>query len=338
MEADLLESERADKHQRTVALGIRNVLCVPLGLIRYVDRAEGPADERRIGVLYLDSREKGILLSSQTQAALETLATEAAVAIEKAQLYRATLEKARLEQEMRTAAEIQQALLPGRTHLGSYFDAAAETLPCRAIGGDFFDYVDLPGGGFGFTLGDVAGKGPPAALLGAMLQGMFASQAFVAGGPATTIARVNAALFRRAVEARFVTLLYGVLYPDGQLTYCNAGHNPPILMGKDGIRRLDKGGLILGLFDHIEFDEETLIMQPGDPLVVFSDGISEALNPQGEEFGDLRIVETRTQGPVGDDAQAKLRTWFAGVGEFTVGAPQSDDITALVICYRGTGG
>ena len=79
-------------------------------------------------------------------------------------------------------------------------------------------------------------------------------------------------------------------------------------------------------------------MQPGDPLVVFSDGISEALNPQGEEFGDLRIVETRTQGPVGDDAQAKLRTWFAGVGEFTVGAPQSDDITALVICYRGTGG
>ena len=188
------------------------------------------------------------------------------MAIENAQLDRVTLEKARLEQEMRTAAEIQQALLPGRTHLGSYFDAAAETLPCRAIGGDFFDYVDLPGGGFGFTLGDVAGKGPaPPALLGVMLQGMFASQAFAAGGPATTIARVNAALFRRAVEARFVTLLYGVLYPDGQLTYCNAGHNPPILMGKDGIRRLDKGGLILGLFDHIEFDEETLIMQPGDP-------------------------------------------------------------------------
>ena len=105
--------------------------------------------------------------------------------------------------------------MPSRTHHGRYFAAAAETLPCRAIGGDLFDYVDLPDGGFGFTLGDVADKGPPPALLGAMLQGMFASQAFAAGGPAETIARINTALFRRAVEARFVTFLYGVLYPDG---------------------------------------------------------------------------------------------------------------------------
>ena len=334
MEADLLESTLADQHQRTVALGIRNVLCVPLRLMRYVDSVQGAADERRIGVLYLDSREKGTLLSSQTQAALETLATEAAVAIENAQLYRASLEKARMEQEMRTAAEIQQALLPSPAHEGGYFDLAAETIPCRAIGGDFFDYVDLVDGEFGFTLGDVAGKGPPAALLGAMLQGMLVSQASAAAGPAETMTRINTALLRRAVEARFVTLLYGVLSPDGRLTYSNAGHNPPFLLGADGMRRLDKGGLILGLFDDITFEEETLILRPGDLLVVFSDGVSEALNPQGEEFGDHRIIETLTKMPAGD-ARAGLKALIASVREFTAEAPQSDDVTALVISYRG---
>ena len=142
--ADLLDGELANVHTGTVALGIRNVLCVPLRLVRYLDQAEAVGEERRIGVLYLDSREKGSLLSSSTRAALETLATEAAVAIENARLYRETMEKARMEQEMRIAAEIQQALLPkaGRSRRLSS-SAAAASLPCRSIGGDFYDYVDL---------------------------------------------------------------------------------------------------------------------------------------------------------------------------------------------------
>ena len=111
--------------------------------------------------------------------ALETLATEAAVAIENARLYRETMEKAKMEQEMRIAAEIQQALLPKAGRAGAFFSAAAASLPCRSIGGDFYDYVDLPDGAFGFALGDVAGKGPPAALLSAMMQGIFAAQAAV---------------------------------------------------------------------------------------------------------------------------------------------------------------
>ena len=133
-------------------------------------------------MLYLDSREKGTLQSPSTAGALETLANEAAVAIENAKLYRSALERAKLEQEMRTAAEIQQALLPVSRWVARFFDAAAEMMPCRAIGGDFFDYVDLPEDGFGFALGDVSGKGPPAALLGAMLQGSLAAQAFASAG------------------------------------------------------------------------------------------------------------------------------------------------------------
>ena len=141
------------------------------------------------------------------------------------------MEKARMEQEMRIAAEIQQALLPeGGASRARSSSAAAASLPCRSIGGDFYDYVDLPTGAFGFALGDVAGKGPPAALLSAMMQGMFAAQAATSDSPSQTIARVNIALYRRGIESRFVTLMYGALQPDGRLTYCNAGHNPPLVI------------------------------------------------------------------------------------------------------------
>jgi len=127
--ADLLDGDLANVHMGTVALGIRNVQCVPLKLVRYVDRADDVAGERRIGVLYLDSREKGTFLSGSTRGALETLATEAAVAIENARLYRETMEKAKMEQEMRIAADIQQALLPKAGHAGAFFRTAASSLP-----------------------------------------------------------------------------------------------------------------------------------------------------------------------------------------------------------------
>ena len=334
--ADLLDGELANVHMGTVALGIRNVLCVPLKLVRYLDRAEAAEDERRIGVLYLDSREKGILLSNSTRTALETFATEAAVAIENARLYRETMEKARLEQEMRIAAEIQQALLPKMARDAAYFTAAAASLPCRSIGGDFYDYVDLPDGAVGFALGDVAGKGPPAALLSALMQGMFAAQAARSEPPSTTMSRVNLALYRRGIESRFVTLMYGALSPNGSLTYCNAGHNPPLIIsGKgDNVRRLECGGPIVGLFEGAPYDEETVSLAPGDWLIVFSDGVSEALSAAGDEYGEARIV-TVVQMNASAEPQQMLEALFADVREFATGAAQSDDITAMVLRYRG---
>jgi serine phosphatase RsbU (regulator of sigma subunit) len=329
---DLMDGDLANVHMGTVALGIRNVHCVPLKLVRYVDRADELAGERRIGVLYLDSREKGKFTSGSTHAALETLATEAAVAIENARLYRETMEKARMEQEMRIAAEIQQALLPKAGRVGAFFRAAAASLPCRSIGGDFFDYVDLPGGSFGFALGDVAGKGPPAALLSAMMQGIFAAQAASNDGPSQTIGRVNLALYRRGIESRFVTLMYGALQPDGQLTYCNAGHNPPLVVGASGVRRLETGGPIVGLFEGALFAEETVALTPGDWLIVFSDGVSEAMSAGGDEYGEARILET-VQRQMAADPPTMLQAIFADVRTFTKGAAQSDDITALVLRF-----
>jgi sigma-B regulation protein RsbU (phosphoserine phosphatase) len=336
--ADLLDGELASVHMGTVALGIRNVLCVPLRLVRYLDRAEAVGEERRIGVLYLDSREKGILMSHSTRAALETLATEAAVAIENARLYRETMEKARMEQEMRIAAEIQQALLPKMGRSGSFFNAAAASLPCRSIGGDFYDYVDLPTGALGFALGDVAGKGPPAALLSAMMQGMFAAQAATSDSPSQTIARVNMALYRRGIESRFVTLMYGALRPDGRLTYCNAGHNPPLVISSRGgalsVRRLECGGPIVGLFETATYDEETVTLVKGDWLIVFSDGVSEAMSLTAEEYEEERIVKC-VEKNIALEPRRMLEALFTDVRDFTRGAPQSDDITAMVLRYGG---
>jgi len=332
--ADLLDGDLANVHMGTVALGIRHVLCTPLKLVRYLDKADMPNVEKRIGVLYLDSRERGALLSRAARAALETLATEAAVAIENARLYRETLEKARMEQELRIAAEIQQALLPEPRRKGEFFEAVGQSVPCRSIGGDFFDYVDLPNGAFGFAVGDVAGKGAPAALLTAVLQGVFASQASSGSSPSETLSRVNIALIRRAIESRFATALYAIIGPKGELTYCNAGHNPPMVFGKDGVQRLEKGGLILGLFEHATFEEGTATLDPGDLLVAFSDGVTEALSTEGEEYGEQRLLDC-VQANRDKSVAELLDSIFASVREFTAGAVQSDDVTALVLRYDG---
>jgi phosphoserine phosphatase RsbU/P len=330
--ADLLEGELPAVHTGTIALGIRHVFCIPLRLVHYVDRADGPAEEKRIGVLYLDSRERGTLASAAARAGLETLATEAAVAIENARLYRETMEKVKMEQELRIAAEIQQGLLPPPAWSSDYFDAFGTTVPCRAIGGDFFEYLRMVDGSAGFVVADVSGKGAPAALLTAVTQGVLATQTSFGGGPAAALARVNEILIRRAVGSRFVTLFFAALSKDGRLTCCNAGHNPPFLVSGTTVRRLEAGGLICGLFEKATYEEETLQLQPGDVLVMFSDGISEALNSAGEEFGDHRILEC-----VNRNAQANasrtLECLVQTVKGFAAGTMQSDDMTAVVVRY-----
>lgn len=332
--SDLHDANLAGMHLGTVALGIRHVLCAPLRLVRYVDETGTAPEQKRIGVLYLDSREKGKLLTTATRHGLETLATEAAVAIENARLYKETLEKARTDQELKIAAEIQQALLPPGNYAGAGFSAAGASLPCRAVGGDFFDYLELPDGSFGVVIGDVAGKGPGAALLTAAVQGMFVGQALIGGGPGAALASVNRSMIRRAIQSRFVTMMYGVLSPSGTLTYSNGGHNPPFLITKDGVKRLETGGLILGLFGHAQYEEETLQMEPGDIVVVFSDGVSEAVDKAGEEFGDDRILSAVTA-CADRDPKCLLEALLEEVKKFSAGTPQRDDVTVVMVRYSG---
>lgn len=332
--ADLLDDQLAGAHEGTVALGIRHVVCVPLNYVHYVESADARAEDRRIGVLYLDSRSRGRLASGTTKTSLETLAAEASVAIENARLYREQLEKMRLDSELRIAAEIQRALQPKPTARLPFVEACAAAVPCRSIGGDFFDYLDDVGTSFGFTVGDVAGKGPPAALLSALMQGMFATYAYELDQPAHTVAYINTALCRRGIESRFVTIVLASVAEDGTLTYCNGGHNPPFVISATGVRRLEAGGPVIGLIEMAPFEQESLTLSPGDVVVAFSDGVSEAMSQSGEEFGDERLVDVARAG-VGLPVEEQVDRIVSAVRDFTRGAPQSDDITVMVVRYLG---
>jgi steroid delta-isomerase-like uncharacterized protein len=255
-------------------------------------------------------------------------------AIASARLYRGILERAQLQRDVRVAAEIQRALLPDRRYRSATVDIAAISVPCRAIGGDFFDYFELADGAVGFVVGDVSGKGPPAALLTAVLQGILAVHAYGGESPAATVERVNQALARRAIEARFATMFYGVMTRDGRLRYCNAGHNPPAIVNASGCRRLGIGGLIVGAFKDAVFAEGDVQLTSGDTLFAFSDGITEAVNRGGDEFGDDRLIATVA---AANDLElpALVDAVFDRVREFTGDAPQGDDMTALALRYVG---
>jgi sigma-B regulation protein RsbU (phosphoserine phosphatase) len=317
----------------TVALGIRHVMCAPLRLIRYLDRADMPSDPKMIGELYLDSREKGTILSPHTRTALDTLATEAGVAIENARLYRETLEKAKIEHELRIAAEIQRSLLPPGRHDGAYYQGSGTSLPSRSIGGDFFDFNEMVDGSFGFMLGDVSGKGPAAALLTAKIQGLFVAQ-LGEGTPSSTIRRINTGLVKRAIEAKYATMFYATLRDDGQLMYCNAGHNPPIVFGPGGLRRLSSGSMPVGFFEHAPYEDVGEQLKKGDVVVIYSDGVTEALDIHGQEFSEERLIALLQQNHT-SDAQVILDRIVQDVQTFARGAAQHDDVTALVIKYVG---
>jgi sigma-B regulation protein RsbU (phosphoserine phosphatase) len=331
--ADLLDGDLANVHMGTVALGIRHVLCVPLRLVRYLDRADLPSETRTTGVLYLDSREKGSLLSVNTRSALDTLANEAGVAIENARLYRQTLEQARIEHELRIAAEIQRALLPPGRHVGAFYQAIGTSLPSRSIGGDFYDFTDRPDGTFGFAVGDVSGKGPAAALLSAKIQGLLGAQADT-GSPAQISQTVNRGLTRRAIEAKYATLFNATLTVTGLLTFCNAGHNPPFLYSPRGVRRLEAGSMPVGMFSFAEYADSQEQLEPGDVLIVYSDGVTEALDVEGQEFGEERLVAIAAQ-KHSEEAGVILDAIIEAVKTFARGAAQHDDVTAMVVKFTG---
>ena len=337
---DLLEGDDASAHSGTIALGIRHVLSAPLRLVRYLERTGEASPRQYIGVLYLDSRDRGRIVASSARAALEALAGEAALAVENARLYQQGLEKTRLDEELRMASRIQQTLLPDARRTGAFFDIVAASVPSRAIGGDFFDYQALPGGRLGFGLGDITGKGPAAALLASLVQGALASRAADTDAdgdewPRATVEQLNRILLSRRIESRFVTLFLGALSPDGTLAYCNAAQNPPLLFTGGSVARLETGGTIIGAFAEAEYERGVVRLAPGDTLVVFSDGVSEAVDATGEEFGEARVRALVLE-QLHETPERLVRALVERVVAFGQGVGQHDDITVLVL--RATAG
>jgi serine phosphatase RsbU (regulator of sigma subunit) len=244
------------------------------------------------------------------------------------------LEKERLEKELRTAADVQRALLWQTHHRAPWSETVGDSIPCRAIGGDFFAFVDLPSGAVGIMLGDVAGKGPAAALLAALVQGMFDIEAPAGGGPAATLARINRRLAARDLAARYATMTYGVLEPGGGFVYANAGHLPPALVIPGHVSWLTAGGPAVGMFADARFEEERLSLAGGDTLVLFSDGVPDARNRADEEFGQSRLVDSLLAGAAGGPRDV-LDCVLASVRGFCGGADPIDDITVAVTRFTG---
>jgi phosphoserine phosphatase RsbU/P len=273
--------------------------------------------------------------SKATRDSLEAFGTQAAIAIESARLYAESAEKARTDRDLKVAAEIQRALLAEPNYKGTFCDLAATSVPCRTVGGDFYDYLDLAGGAFAFALGDVAGKGPPAALQAAAVQTNFAALAPVSTDPASAMARINAALLRRAVEARFATMFYGVLEEDGTLRYSNGGQEPPVVVRAGGeLLSLEVGGPVLGLLSIATYEFATVQLAPGDLVVVCRDGVTEGRSVVDEEYGRDRMLAALTPCH-GMKPDAALDRLMASVRAFVGTAPQADDITLLVVRYTG---
>ena len=326
-------TEDAARHDDTRAVGIRHVMCVPLRVASRLAEASSESAHRVLGVLYLDGQERSRMRSSAVLSALEAFATQAALAIESARLYAAAAEKARVDRDLCLAAEIQRSLLGAPAFSGERFELAAVAIPCRTIGGDFYDYLELGDGSLAFALGDVAGKGPPAALLAAVVQSNFVAQAAIGTDPGQTTTRVNTTMLRRPIEARFATMFHGVLAKDGRLSYCNAGQEPAIVVGRDGLVWLDAGGPVLGLFTVEGYECATVQLKPDDLVVVYSDGVTDAANLGGDDFGRERLVEAIAGGH-GTKPETLLERVLDAVRTFSRDAPQADDMTVLVLRYR----
>jgi serine phosphatase RsbU (regulator of sigma subunit)/DNA-binding response OmpR family regulator len=333
---DLDIDGQPEDHSATRRLGLRSVSCVPLRYLSVHDMDNISSGDHAvtIGVLYVDSSSVGSGFSKSRIYALETLASEAAMAIYNARLYRDSEDKRRMEEQLAFAREIQQALLPPSDRALAYVQACGQIRPCHEVGGDYFDYFDLDGGRFGFALGDVSGKGMPAALLASLIQGVISAQTVFEAPVLAMISNLNRIVAQRSTSSRFVTFFYGILDPDGNCTYVNAGHNPPLLLDRNGsMKELTVGGMVLGLFPEAQYLSDTVKLQPGDHLVLFTDGVIDALDVEGEEFGMERLkallyANARAAAP---EILARLRE---AVFSFSAQAPQHDDITIMILGFR----
>ena len=263
----------------------------------------------------------------QTGFALENTRLTAAVASEVAQ-------REKLNREVEIAREVQQRLFPQKLPPIPGLDYSGACRPALGVGGDYYDFLALPGGRLGVAVGDVSGKGIAAALMMATLQASLRGEAMRGSeNLARMIAGVNRLVFDASTANRYATFFYAEYDPECRaLTYVNAGHNPPMLFRAcgAGVERLEVGGTVIGLLESFPFHQATVTLDPADMLVAYTDGVSEAMNPQDEEWGEARMMEVLERCR-GLGAARTIEYVMAGADEFASGAPQHDDMTLVVM-------
>jgi sigma-B regulation protein RsbU (phosphoserine phosphatase) len=320
--------------QSVYNLSLQTVICIPLHQFQMQATVgvTSMLQRKLLGILYLDSRRQTGHLSQTNSRLLDSLAFEASKALENARLLHEEQEKQRLEREFEMAQSVQVALLPtsDSTPQSKYFELAAQSLPCRYVGGDFYDLMALQNGTV-LTLCDVSGKGISAALLASVAQGVIEAQFYAGASPAEVATTLNRVVVNRSDANRFITMFCSVLGVDGNFSWVNAGHNPSILARQTGeIEMLSTNSLVLGAFDFAEYCVTNTRLLPGDVVFIFSDGVTEATNGSEQMFGDQRLQDLVLRNK-DRSAQEIKDLVMSEVLAFTSGEPQGDDITVVVL-------
>ena len=321
-----------------VDLELRSVISVPL--VR-ISRLRGDTTtvlsqlEETVGVLYMDSRLAAADLTGGNRELLQTLAIEASTILENARLLDEERIKQRIEEELGVARMIQQSLLPRRLPAEGWFRVCGSSVPSHQVGGDYFDVIPAGPDAWTAVVADVSGKGVSSALLASLLQGAFLAVSHTDAALHQRVSRMNEFLNERTAGEKYATVFYCGLNRAGRLHYVNAGHCPPLIVRPDGrLESLAATGMPVGLMDSAQFEVGEIALAPGDKIVIYSDGVTEAENLQAEFFGKQRLRDVVVARRA-DSCRALHDAVAAAVAAFTESAPQADDITLVVIEYRG---
>jgi sigma-B regulation protein RsbU (phosphoserine phosphatase) len=312
--------------QSIVMKGLRAILCAPM-IVK----------KRLVGVVYLDTSIRTGSFTEADLALLNAVAGQAAIALENAQLYSLAVEKGRLEKELQLAREIQESLLPRDVPNIPGYDVAARWQAAREVAGDFYDLFALPDSTMGVVIADVSDKGAPAALFMASARAMIRSHALGGFSPFETLSRTNDMIMSDSVDGTFVTVYYSLFHTGGAVVNVNAGHNPPLLyrQAQGEVSFLPRGGRALGWFPSNPLRPFTLTLEPGDVLVFYTDGLTDAENPAGENFGEERLAQAVTAACKQSSAAQILEYVLNEVECFGAGVPAFDDLTLCVVRYAG---
>jgi len=337
MTFDPLEQSGIRPEMTVAQLELRSVVCLPLIHIRSgsEDTRVTTAADATIGLLYMDSRKVDADLSSGNRELLQTLAIEASTILENARLIEQERLKQRMEDELKIARDIQQGLLPATLPSEGWFRAAGSSWPSAQVGGDYFDVRRIDVNAWAAVVADVSGKGVSSALLASLLQGAFVMTSGAAADIGPMMSQLNEFLLERTRGEKYATVFYCTVSSFGDLCYSNAGHCAPFLVSREGrLRRLHTSGMPVGMLEGAAFQTVQTRVEEGDKIVIYSDGLTEAENAEGEFFETERLrafLRKHAQ----EDAATLHRELLKAVDDFAEGGVIRDDITVLVLEYAG---
>lgn len=317
---DILKDERFSFLQQT-SFSFRSILCAPLMI-------KGDL----IGYLAVFNKKDESPFSEEDRRLISIIASQSAQVIENARLYEEEKAFLSLQEEMRMARDIQLHLLPDSTPEIDGFQISTANIPAKSVGGDYLDFISLSENRLGFCVGDITGKGMPAAMLMANLQATLRSHAIMYEDCIKCLHGTNNLLYRSTEPTKFATLFYGILdHKNATIQYSNGGHDAPLLIrNNEEPILLDSTGLLLGVIEESQYEMKTLSLQPGDLLLIYSDGITEAMNSQSEAYGIDRLKEQATSNSISSSKKI-LDAILQDVKGHADGAAQSDDITLMII-------